>query len=218
MSELRRRFPILDGPSVPWEYMEPHEAMAKKNHGQTLEQLAKRGGLGCAEAEMCATGCHAHGVDWDQQQLKGEWLARAEHVNADYRVLQSQLTEVLEREANLSLQLSAANERADMAEAEREQLRVGNWRLSQGLFDRSPDKNRAMVAGVVDSALNHIDRLTEERDRLRAALAELLDECTDRDGDPLSYEQYAGCRSQISWDAVDKAKAALVELRQRNTL
>ena len=30
---------------VPWSLVEPHEAQARANHGQTLERLAQRGGL-----------------------------------------------------------------------------------------------------------------------------------------------------------------------------
>lgn len=30
---------------IPWALVEPHAARARKNHGQTLEQLAARGGL-----------------------------------------------------------------------------------------------------------------------------------------------------------------------------
>jgi hypothetical protein len=49
-----RRFPIhssdhglLD--SVPWELVAPHEAQARINHGQSLDELASRGGLGLTE-------------------------------------------------------------------------------------------------------------------------------------------------------------------------
>lgn len=34
---------------VPWGLLEPHEAQAIHNHGQTLETLAARGGLGTEE-------------------------------------------------------------------------------------------------------------------------------------------------------------------------
>jgi hypothetical protein len=51
-----RRFPVLfndrerrehpDCPrSIPWDVIAPHEAQAQKNHSQTLERLANRGGL-----------------------------------------------------------------------------------------------------------------------------------------------------------------------------
>lgn len=51
-------YPILYGPgsekphkhptwplTVPWAVVEPHEAQARSNHGQTLRRLAERGGL-----------------------------------------------------------------------------------------------------------------------------------------------------------------------------
>lgn len=51
-----RLFPILaeraGSPKtyVPWDLMAPHEAQALKNHTQTLDRLAQRGGLDPAEA------------------------------------------------------------------------------------------------------------------------------------------------------------------------
>lgn len=48
MSE--RRFPIFQGPSIPWRLIEPHAAQAERNHSQTLEHLAARGGLAPCEA------------------------------------------------------------------------------------------------------------------------------------------------------------------------
>ena len=35
---------------MPWEMLAPHAKQAQSNHGQTLERLAERGGLGPAEA------------------------------------------------------------------------------------------------------------------------------------------------------------------------
>lgn len=35
---------------IPWELIAPHEAQARKNHGQTLERLHQRGGLSPCEA------------------------------------------------------------------------------------------------------------------------------------------------------------------------
>ena len=45
-----KMFPVMAGEkfalrSVPWALVEPHEKQAWKNHGQTLERLAERGGL-----------------------------------------------------------------------------------------------------------------------------------------------------------------------------
>jgi hypothetical protein len=59
-TEPGRRFPVMLGhlrrerrelerlgcpQSVPWDLVAPHEARAWKNHWQTLERLAERGGL-----------------------------------------------------------------------------------------------------------------------------------------------------------------------------
>lgn len=46
-----RTFPILERGmhSVPWEVIEPHREQAQRNHGQSLERLADRGGLGFFE-------------------------------------------------------------------------------------------------------------------------------------------------------------------------
>jgi len=61
-----RRFPVLRQMSkavmpktVPWAFAETLRAQAANNHGQTLERLAERGGLG--PEEMYAA---AHGWKW----------------------------------------------------------------------------------------------------------------------------------------------------------
>lgn len=53
------RFPIMDGDeraSIPWAAIAPHEAQAMKNHNQSLERLAQRGGLCWSEAWGVMTG------------------------------------------------------------------------------------------------------------------------------------------------------------------
>lgn len=53
-----RMFPIQDGDDIPWAVIEPCEEQAKRNHGhQSLERLAERQGLGCAEA-IAVLECH----------------------------------------------------------------------------------------------------------------------------------------------------------------
>ena len=50
-SEEKKKFP--DCPEeIPWDRIAAHESQAKKNHFQTLEGLAERGGLSPAEV-MC---------------------------------------------------------------------------------------------------------------------------------------------------------------------
>jgi len=51
-----KTFPIMGErvgtnlPPIPWAVIEPHELQAQRNHTQTLERLAQRGGLSCTEA------------------------------------------------------------------------------------------------------------------------------------------------------------------------
>jgi hypothetical protein len=72
-----RMFPVLfqgrDGDAarklgcpreIPWSFLEPHEARAKRNHDQTLQRLAERGGLSPAEI-MC--------VIEDRGLFTGKW-------------------------------------------------------------------------------------------------------------------------------------------------
>jgi hypothetical protein len=50
--------------SVPWSLLAPHEERAWRNHGQTLQRLAERGGLG--PDEMCAI---IEGRRWRQMEF-----------------------------------------------------------------------------------------------------------------------------------------------------
>lgn len=52
---VERRFPIMDssvfqGETIPWNALAPHEHQALENHDQTLQVLARRGGLSWCEA------------------------------------------------------------------------------------------------------------------------------------------------------------------------
>lgn len=52
MSE-REVMPIMGGvflKAIPWALISGHEDQAQRNHGQTLDRLAERGGLGPSEA------------------------------------------------------------------------------------------------------------------------------------------------------------------------
>lgn len=50
LEKPKRRFPIMGGPSIPWEMIAPYESQAQSNHQQSLERLAERGGLDPSEA------------------------------------------------------------------------------------------------------------------------------------------------------------------------
>lgn len=50
---MRSIMPIMGATllsEIPWAFIAPHEAQALRNHGQTLNRLAERGGLAACEA------------------------------------------------------------------------------------------------------------------------------------------------------------------------
>jgi hypothetical protein len=46
----REEWEQIRGYSIPWEMIAPHELQAQKNHYQTLQKLAERGGLDESES------------------------------------------------------------------------------------------------------------------------------------------------------------------------
>lgn len=53
------RFPQDPCPrAIPWDFLAPHEQQALKNHDQSLEKLASRGGLSGQEAVAIVRGQH----------------------------------------------------------------------------------------------------------------------------------------------------------------
>jgi hypothetical protein len=79
-----RTFPIMDGPTVPWEVMAPHESAAQKNHYQSLEKLASRGGLSPGEAWCVVQNipCPHDKPTWDSYTEK--WKEFAERINLHF--------------------------------------------------------------------------------------------------------------------------------------
>lgn len=92
MTLPERRFPVIKGQSrlpqvvrdrwprsVPWSFVEAFRDQAEANHGQTLERLAERGGLGPDEMWLAA-----HGLGLFRSKVQppteaecGEWLIAA---------------------------------------------------------------------------------------------------------------------------------------------
>ena len=63
-----KTFPILNsgGESVPWDAVEAHREQAEKNHFQTLEQLAGRGGLSWKELYFTLTNSPVQRLKYEQ--------------------------------------------------------------------------------------------------------------------------------------------------------
>lgn len=103
-------FPIQDAPDVPWSMMEPARGQVMRNHGQTLERLAERGGLGCYEA-VCA--------------LESKRLFRNGYDCKDTAFFRARLAELVEADQTVriaALEAENAELRADV-ERLRSQLR-----------------------------------------------------------------------------------------------
>lgn len=103
-----QRFPIMGGASVPWSVMAPHDWQAKKNHcGQSLEELARRGGLDPTEAICVVRG-------WDYFE------ARKQHSTES---LVTMWAEFAERIQGIVAERDALQAKLDAAKG-----LVGKWR------------------------------------------------------------------------------------------
>jgi hypothetical protein len=79
LGAARRRTP--GSPThVPWAVLAPHEAWALRNHSQTLERLAERGGLSLCE--MCAVIEERRWRKMDDAEALARVLAEVESVSA----------------------------------------------------------------------------------------------------------------------------------------
>ena len=80
-----RRFPEQGGPSVPWRMIEPFDLQARRNHGQSLERLASRGGCDPGEVWCIveARGLGEHRSRSGEQHMAWllEWI-KADEVGA----------------------------------------------------------------------------------------------------------------------------------------
>ena len=80
-------FPVLQGDtikSVPWEFIEPHERQAQRNHYQTLDRLAARGGLSPCEMLAVVEGRKWHAMLDGEAKLQvalDKWQADMERAH-----------------------------------------------------------------------------------------------------------------------------------------
>lgn len=73
-------FPVLNsgGQSIHWDAIEPHREQAQKNHYQSLEQLAERGGMTWRELYYVLTDTRLPRATHEQVDYKGLVLALIE--------------------------------------------------------------------------------------------------------------------------------------------
>jgi hypothetical protein len=86
-----KRFPIQNGPSIPWSVIEPHERQAVSNHDQDLITLAKRQGLSACEAVAVL-----EDREWQRMDPGSGWNSPAPKALA-------RLAEIVEKQSALTL-------------------------------------------------------------------------------------------------------------------
>jgi hypothetical protein len=100
LSKRHRRFRLQDGPSVLWSVIEPHDSQCVKNHSQSLEEIAARGGLGAGEFWFVMNDQKwVFNTDWKKATVDG--IALANQINER----ENNLLESLERLA-VNLEIS----------------------------------------------------------------------------------------------------------------
>lgn len=202
-----RRFPVLDaGFSVPWRLVAPFEAQAERNHNQTLQRLAERGGLD--PVELWAV---MHGMGWKDrsklpsQEAAKEWAlslvsieARAEKAEAELSKSEWRVAELEDDVADARIllephfgqetyQLPLAKTTADLiARAEKAEARVAELEADRDEWFRGYHEMtgllKAAEARVEDleayAKLADVDAASEENlaSGLEARIAELDDE------------------------------------------
>lgn len=120
-----KRFPIMEGPSIPWAMILPHDRQAQCNHDQTLKRLASRGGLSCCEALAVL----------DDRRWKSMDEAEAH----------KQLSQRLEKWEGLEKELAEAKRLKRVSE-------TANSSLAQKAFDLEADNKRLkgeILSGMV---------------------------------------------------------------------
>jgi hypothetical protein len=83
LEAFKHPFPIMKGPTVPWSVMLPHNDMCKRNHDQTLQRIAERGGLDPTEA-FCVVNdlvYHVAARKFSIEYMTEQWREFAEKVN-----------------------------------------------------------------------------------------------------------------------------------------
>jgi len=105
---VTKKFPIQDGPWIPWSVIEPWRNQADLNHSQTLERLAERGGLAAHEAVWLL-----EGLSWRDRKYADKdddfFVRRLDELVREG--LQAQIDELKKERDELETELASAMER-----------------------------------------------------------------------------------------------------------
>lgn len=129
------RFPIMDGPSVPWAMIEPHERQARENHDQSLSRLAGCGGLSSCEAMAVLNDEKWYGSKWQKMAPAESSVALAAFTKAwearpEIDRLRGELATVLsERDAAVSVGTQLERQIARLVGRSTPEGRVGEERI-----------------------------------------------------------------------------------------
>lgn len=206
--ELERRFPIRDGPSVPWSVMLPHERQAISNHDQDLEKLASRGGLGAGEAWAIVNNKH---WTWaDKIGAKAKWFAFAEEQNG-YGKKADELRDDL-----LDLKKEVLRLRGEVIthEQERDELRAEVERFKTRLAN-CVGMGRPRMCETAELRQQLAD-ICLQRDVAESARTSLEAECTILNTKITDVKELLGAKLQESADKYKTICVKLVEETQKN--
>jgi hypothetical protein len=132
-----RLFPIQGGPAIPWSVISPFEDQAQRNHDQSLQRLAERGGLGPEEAISVLTNTR-YGA-WAEEYVAAHDIpatrAGSEQIR---RAANARLLEIVrERQANPRAEQVEATLR-DVVKALRDPTLQPSTRVEQALAAAQP--------------------------------------------------------------------------------
>ena len=190
-----RMFPISGAPNIPWAVIEPCERQAQKNHGQSIAELASRGGLSACEAVAVL-----NGRDWRPMR--------------DSEALRELLAIVKERQSNPRAE--AAEAKLQAAQAEAAELRkalvnikaqvwypAGPWEITPGpggvayinqQIDAALSTSTAPALAVIEAALEVKPHIDAWRNALTIAKVRAQEKGDDEAIAYWAHEERAGLR------------------------
>jgi hypothetical protein len=134
LDQQEKLFPVMGGPAVPWVVIAPHERQAQRNHGQSIQRLADRGGL--SPCELLAV-LEDRQLGWEGPNDEAAKPLVQAIVDADLKVQILALTTALaEAKHQSEAQLAGYSAEQLYAELELRQVRPAGARLLLNAYGR----------------------------------------------------------------------------------